>query len=66
MIPVHPTRGGRRMISYARALADGVPDAFARGASAELTAVAEDLASTQGCGRVIAEDRSPPRAFASS
>ena len=55
MIPVHPTRGGRRIVSYARALADGVPDVFARGSSAELTELAEDLASAQGRGRVIAD-----------
>jgi glycosyltransferase involved in cell wall biosynthesis len=55
MIPVRPTRGGRRMISYARALADGVPDAFARGSSAELAGMASDLASARGRGRVVAD-----------
>jgi glycosyltransferase involved in cell wall biosynthesis len=55
MIPVHPTRGARRLTSYARALADGVPDAFARGSSAELAGLASDLASARGRGRVVAD-----------
>ena len=55
LIPVRPTRGGRRLLSYGRALADGVPDAFARGASAELIEAARELASAGERGRVIAD-----------
>lgn len=55
MIPARPSRGARRLLSYARALAAGVPDGFARGSSPELTATAERLASARGRGRVIAD-----------
>jgi glycosyltransferase involved in cell wall biosynthesis len=55
MIQVRPRRDGRRIMSYAQALADGVPDAFARGSSPELTRLAEQMASAQQRGRVVAD-----------
>lgn len=52
---VVPSRGARRLLAYSAALASGVPDAFARGVSPELTRSAQELAGDPGCGRVIAD-----------
>jgi glycosyltransferase involved in cell wall biosynthesis len=49
---VRPSRGARRALAAARALAAGAPPAVARGVSSELPAAAERLAG----GRVIADD----------
>ncbi|MGH2962365.1 MAG: glycosyltransferase [Solirubrobacterales bacterium] len=50
-----PTRGARRLASYARARLGGVPDGFARGVSPELVDRAHELAGDPGRGRVIAD-----------
>lgn len=55
LIAVDPSRGARRALSYARALAAGVPDGFARGSSPELIGAAERLAATPERERVIAD-----------
>jgi glycosyltransferase involved in cell wall biosynthesis len=52
---VVPSRGPRRLRSYAAARLGGVPWGFARGASSELTAEATRLADQPGRGRVIAD-----------
>lgn len=52
---ISPSRRLRRLTSYSRALANGVPDDFARGVSWELTQAAVRLASDPGRGRVIAD-----------
>jgi glycosyltransferase involved in cell wall biosynthesis len=56
--PVMPSRGGRRLLAYAAARAQGVPDKLARGASPELAEQASRMAGLQdslGGGRVIAD-----------
>ena len=55
MIPVQPSRGGRRALTYARALAEGIPRGFARGATRELASRAEELAAAAGRERVVAD-----------
>jgi glycosyltransferase involved in cell wall biosynthesis len=50
-----PSRGLRRLRSYAAARLAGVPDGFARGASHELARESERLAGACGRGRVIAD-----------
>ncbi len=50
-----PSRGARRLATYARALTAGTPAGFARGVSPELTAAAEALAEAPERGRVIAD-----------
>jgi glycosyltransferase involved in cell wall biosynthesis len=50
-----PSRGARRALTYAGALAAGVPDGFARGISPELARRARALAEEDGRGRVIAD-----------
>jgi polysaccharide biosynthesis protein PslH len=52
---VRPTRGPRRLVSYFRARAAGVPGGFARGASPELIDRAAELAADPDRGRVIAD-----------
>jgi glycosyltransferase involved in cell wall biosynthesis len=52
---VVPSRGARRLLTYAAARLAGVPQGFARGASSELAAEAARLASAPGRGRVIAD-----------
>jgi glycosyltransferase involved in cell wall biosynthesis len=52
---VVPSRGVRRLLAYGGARATGVPDAFARGVSAELTRAAGRLAEDLECERVIAD-----------
>jgi len=52
---VIPSRGARRLLSYAGARAGGMPDGFARGVSPELAASAEALAQDPERGRVIAD-----------
>jgi glycosyltransferase involved in cell wall biosynthesis len=51
---VRPTRGRRRVLAVARALAAGVPRAVARGVSAELAEAATRLSA--GHERVVADD----------
>jgi glycosyltransferase involved in cell wall biosynthesis len=51
--PVRPSRGARRGLAYARARAEGVPAAFARGVSPELAAAAARLAA---CARRVIAD----------
>jgi glycosyltransferase involved in cell wall biosynthesis len=50
-----PSRGPRRLSTYARARLAGVPWGFARGISSELAAEAARLAQEPGRGRVIAD-----------
>jgi glycosyltransferase involved in cell wall biosynthesis len=50
-----PSRGVKRLLSYARARLRGVPDALARGVSDELASEALRLAERPDCGRVIAD-----------
>ncbi len=50
-----PSRGARRLLTYARARARGVPAAIARGVSPELAATAARLAAAPDRGRVIAD-----------
>ncbi len=50
-----PSRGPRRLYTYAAARLRGVPWGFARGASSELAAEAARLADEHGRGRVIAD-----------
>jgi glycosyltransferase involved in cell wall biosynthesis len=50
-----PSRGARRLLAYADALASGVPAGFARGISPELVDRASALASAEDRGRVIAD-----------
>jgi polysaccharide biosynthesis protein PslH len=52
---VTPSRGLRRLRTYAVARLGGVPWGFARGASSELAAEAARLADEPGRGRVIAD-----------
>jgi len=52
---VIPSRGLRRLLSYAAARRAGVPDGFARGASRELASATEALAAIPNRGRVIAD-----------
>jgi glycosyltransferase involved in cell wall biosynthesis len=52
---VVPSRGGRRLAAYARTRLEGVPQAFARGVSWELTRESARLAAAAGGGRVIAD-----------
>ena len=52
---VESGRGAGRLLAYGRALAAGVPDGFARGASAELAHAVEDRFRAIGAGRVIAD-----------
>jgi len=52
---VTPSRGARRLLSYAGARLGGVPDALARGVSRELGNAAMRLAERPDCGRVIAD-----------
>lgn len=56
---VEPSRGMRRLLSYATAVLHGVPNALARGVSPELTQqatrLAEDLDPAHARGRVIAD-----------
>jgi len=49
------SRGPRRLIAYAAALARGVPDGFARGISPELVTEAARLAGSPGRGRIVAD-----------
>lgn len=50
-----PSRGLRRLLTYASARRTGVPDGFARGISPELASRAGALAQQPGRGRVIAD-----------
>jgi glycosyltransferase involved in cell wall biosynthesis len=50
-----PSRGARRLLAYAGALAAGVPDGFARGISPELSRRARVLADEGDRGRVVAD-----------
>lgn len=50
-----PSRGGRRLAAYASARLGGVPPAFARGVSWELTRRSAHLAAAPDRGRVIAD-----------
>jgi glycosyltransferase involved in cell wall biosynthesis len=50
-----PSRGPRRLLTYASALAGGVPDGFARGISPELAWHVRALARADDRGRVIAD-----------
>lgn len=52
---VVPSRGLRRLLTYASARLTGVPDGFARGISRELAAQAGALAAAPNRGRVIAD-----------
>ena len=52
---VVPSRGARRLLAYGAARVSGVPDAFARGVSPELTRAARRLAADPRRGRVIAD-----------
>jgi len=52
---VTPSRGARRLLSYAGARLAGAPHALARGVSSELANAALRLAERPGCGRVIAD-----------
>jgi polysaccharide biosynthesis protein PslH len=61
---VVPSRGGRRLLAYGAARASGVPDAFARGVSPELTRAARRLAADPQCGRVIADGPTTAAALA--
>jgi len=61
---VCPSRGPRRALFHARARLGGAPGSFARGASPELAAEAERLASAPGRGRVIADGPSAAVALA--
>jgi glycosyltransferase involved in cell wall biosynthesis len=60
-----PSRGLRRLRTYAAARLGGVPWGFARGASSELTAEAARLADDPGRGRVIADGPIAAAALAS-
>jgi glycosyltransferase involved in cell wall biosynthesis len=51
--PVHAGRGARRLATYLRALAGGIPRGFARGVSPELIAAAR--AGSRGAARVVAD-----------
>lgn len=51
--PVEPSRGAARALAYARARLRGVPEAFARGISPELTSAAAQLAA--GHRRTVAD-----------
>lgn len=53
--PVRSSRGARRTAAYARALAGGVPDGFARGVSAELARAADRRVASGEVGRLIAD-----------
>jgi glycosyltransferase involved in cell wall biosynthesis len=50
-----PSRGTRRLASYTAALLAGVPSAFARGVSSELSRAATQLSAVGERGRVIAD-----------
>ncbi|HWJ30836.1 MAG TPA: glycosyltransferase family 4 protein [Gaiellaceae bacterium] len=53
--PVVSSRGARRGVAYARAVAAGVPAMFARGVSPELAARASEVARSQADARVVAD-----------
>jgi glycosyltransferase involved in cell wall biosynthesis len=55
LVEVRPSRGGRRMLAYARARLSGVPRDFARGVSPELAGAAAALARDPAFGRTIAD-----------
>ncbi len=59
-----PSRGPRRLCTYAAARLGGVPWGFARGASSELTAEATRLAQQPDRGRVIADGPTAAAALA--
>jgi len=59
-----PSRGPRRLYTYAAARLGGVPWGFARGASSELSAEAARLAREPGRGRVIADGPTAAAALA--
>jgi polysaccharide biosynthesis protein PslH len=61
---VVPSRGARRLLAYGAARAAGVPDAFARGISPELTRAARRLAADPRRGRVIADGPAAAAALA--
>ncbi len=62
---VVPSRGLRRLLAYATARLEGVPDGFARGISRELASETERLASDPTRGRVIADGPIAAAALAS-
>jgi hypothetical protein len=53
--PVASSRGARRGLAYARALAGGVPAMFARGVSPELAAYAAAVAGSEAGARIVAD-----------
>jgi glycosyltransferase involved in cell wall biosynthesis len=53
--PVASSRGARRGLAYARALAGGVPAMFARGVSPELAAYAAEVAGSEAGARIVAD-----------
>jgi glycosyltransferase involved in cell wall biosynthesis len=55
-IPIHPSRGLRRVAMYGLSRLRGVPDPFARALSPELAATASALALQRGRTRVVAGD----------
>ncbi len=61
---VVPSRGARRLSTYARALLAGVPGGLARGISPELSTTAATLASAPDCARVIADGPTAAAALA--
>lgn len=61
---VVPSRGARRLLAYGAARASGVPDAFARGISPELTRAARRLSAAPQRGRVIADGPTAAAALA--
>lgn len=52
---VVPSRGARRLATYTGALLAGIPSAFARGVSSELSRAATRLSAVDERGRVIAD-----------
>lgn len=60
---VLPSRGPRRAATYARHRLAGVPAAYARGASSELTAAATRLAAAPDRGRVVVDGLVPAAAM---
>jgi glycosyltransferase involved in cell wall biosynthesis len=51
--PVHASRGARRLVTYLRALASGIPRGFARGVSPELVAAAQ--VASRDAHKVVAD-----------
>lgn len=59
LTPLRPSRGAARAVRYARAVAAGVPESYARGVSPELVATVRAHVEARACRRVLADGPIP-------